>query len=134
MLVEPGLHAFGATLRQQLVNTVKIVLEITEHPDLLTPQSDSKGQSSSTFLAEKLSMRSTYITPLNIIQVENLKRLRAIESGEVSEEFMAKYAPSMPWSKEMLSLDGKNNWYHATVSDTLIITMKGIAAGMQNTG
>ena len=134
VLVEPGLHAFGATLRQQLVNTVKIVLEITEHPDLLTPQSDSKGQSSSTFLAETLSMRSTYITPLNIIQVENLKRLRAIESGEVSEEFMAKYAPSMPWSKEMLSLHGKNNWYHATVSDTLIITMKGIAAGMQNTG
>jgi len=34
----------------------------------------------------------------------------------------------------MLSLHGKNNWYHATVSDTLIITMKGIAAGMQNTG
>jgi phosphoenolpyruvate carboxylase len=24
--------------------------------------------------------------------------------------------------------------YHAVVSDTLIITMKGIAAGMQNTG
>jgi hypothetical protein len=26
------------------------------------------------------------------------------------------------------------DYYHAAVSDTLIITMKGIAAGMQNTG
>jgi phosphoenolpyruvate carboxylase len=34
----------------------------------------------------------------------------------------------------MLSLHVSKDYYHAAVSDTLIITMKGIAAGMQNTG
>ena len=38
------------------------------------------------------------------------------------------------WAKEMLNLHPSGDYYHAAVSDTLIITMKGIAAGMQNTG
>ena len=76
-------------------------------------------------------MRSTYLTPLNIIQVANLQRLRKIEAGEPPDE---NFVPSMPWAKEMLSLHSSGDYYQAAVSDTLIITMKGIAAGMQNTG
>ena len=34
----------------------------------------------------------------------------------------------------MLGRYESNDLYHSVVSDTLIITMKGIAAGMQNTG
>ena len=138
VLVEPGLHGFGGTLREKLVSTIAIVLEITEHPDLLTPQSQEEdtggkttGQHTGSTLADKLSMRSTYITPLNIIQVANLKRLRQIEAGEAPPE---KFEPYMPWAKQMLSLHASKDYYHAAVSDTLIITMKGIAAGMQNTG
>jgi phosphoenolpyruvate carboxylase len=129
-LVEPGLHAFGAELRAKLLETVRAVLEITEHPDLLTPQTDNGGQGTYTTLADKLAMRSLYITPLNIIQVANLKRLREIEAGGAKSD----WKPKMQWAQEMLSLHESKDYYHAAVSDTLIITMKGIAAGMQNTG
>ena len=104
-----------------------IVLEITEHPDLLTPQTDNGGQGTYTTLADKLAMRSLYITPLNIIQVANLKRLREIEAGGAKSDGK----PKMQWAQEMLSLHESKDYYHAAVSDTLIITMKGIAAGMQ---
>ena len=132
-LVEPSLHAFGATLRAKLLDTTKLVLEITEHPDLLTPQSDNGGQGTYITLADKLSMRSIYITPLNIIQVANLKRLRDIEEGRVDERTLD-WTPTHEWAQQMLSMHGSKDYYHAAVSDTLIITMKGIAAGMQNTG
>ena len=132
VLVEPSLHAFGKTLRDRLEHTIAVVLDITMHPNLLTPaESGGHGQHNATTLAEKLSMRSTYITPLNIIQVANLKRLRDIEAGNVDT---AEYTPTMNWAKQMLSLHPSKDYFHAAVSDTLIITMKGIAAGMQNTG
>jgi len=69
------------------------------------------------------------------MQVDNLKRLREIEvqAGGVEVD-TAKYVPTMPWAKQMLSLHSSKDYYQAAVSDTLIITMKGIAAGMQNTG
>ena len=107
------------------------MLEVTEHPDLLTSQTTNGGQGSINTLKDKLAMRSIYLTPLNIIQVENLKRLRDIEDGKVDTKG---YVPVMPWAKQMLSLHVSKDYYHAAVSDTLIITMKGIAAGMQNTG
>jgi len=136
VLVQPSLHDFGGTLRDRLGKTVAIVLEITEHCDLLRTQSDAaEAKKTDTALADKLSMRSTYLTPLNIIQVDNLKRLREIEvqAGGVEVD-TAKYVPTMPWAKQMLSLHSSKDYYQAAVSDTLIITMKGIAAGMQNTG
>ena len=130
-LVEEQYHAFGEQLRKALRSTVDIVLEVTEHPDLLTSQTTNGGQGSINTLKDKLAMRSIYLTPLNIIQVENLKRLRDIEDGKVDTKG---YVPVMPWAKQMLSLHVSKDYYHAAVSDTLIITMKGIAAGMQNTG
>ena len=129
-LVEPSLHAFGAQLRQALKATTDIVLEITEHPDLLTPQTDNGGQGTYTTLADKLAMRSLYLTPLNVLQVENLKLLREIEDGNPRLDWV----PTKDWAKEMLGRYESNDLYHSVVSDTLIITMKGIAAGMQNTG
>jgi phosphoenolpyruvate carboxylase len=129
-LVEPSLHAFGAQLRQALKATTDIVLEITEHPDLLTPQTDNGGQGTYTTLADKLAMRSLYLTPLNVVQVENLKLLREIEDGNPRPDWV----PTKDWAKEMLGRYESNDLYHSVVSDTLIITMKGIAAGMQNTG
>ena len=130
-LVEEQYHGFGEQLRKALVSTIDIVLEVTEHPDLLTSQTTNGGQGSINTLKDKLAMRSIYLTPLNIVQVENLKRLRDIEDGKVDTKG---YVPVMPWAKQMLSLHVSKDYYHAAVSDTLIITMKGIAAGMQNTG
>jgi phosphoenolpyruvate carboxylase len=64
------------------------------------------------------------------VQVENLKLLREIELGNAKPDWV----PQKEWAKEMLARYQTNDLYHAVVSDTLIITMKGIAAGMQNTG
>jgi len=129
-LVDPSLFEFGARLRASLAHTTAIVLEITAHSDLLTPQIESGGQGTYSTLADKLAMRSLYITPLNIVQVENLKLLREIELGNAKPDWV----PQKEWAKEMLARYQTNDLYHAVVSDTLIITMKGIAAGMQNTG
>ena len=42
---------------------------------------------------------SSYITPLNIIQVANLKRLREIEAGEVSAaQAGTDYVPHAQWA------------------------------------
>ena len=39
-----------------------------------------------------------------------------------------------PEIRGVLSLGGEANLYKAAVADTVMLTMKGIAAGMQNTG
>ena len=92
------------------------MLEITEHPDLLTPQSDNGGQGTYITLADKLSMRSIYITPLNIIQVANLKRLRDIEEGRVDERTL-NWTPTHAWAQQMFSIHVSKDYYHAAVRE-----------------
>jgi hypothetical protein len=40
----------------------------------------------------------------------------------------------LPFAKELMSLNPNECDFQSCIEDTLIITMKGIAAGMQNTG
>jgi hypothetical protein len=51
------------------------------------------------------------------MQVDNLKRLREIEvqAGGVEVD-TAKYVPTMPWAKQMLSLHSSKDYYQAAVS------------------
>ena len=77
-------------------------------------------------------MRAPYVTPLNVIQVECLKKLRDIENGVAEPpSAMSDCIESIPWARELLEL---NELASSGIEDTLIISMKGIAAGMQNTG
>ena len=80
----------------------------------------------------KISLRAPYVATLNILQCQCLKALREYQDKGLETD----YNPSDPEIVELLSRDpaGTNNPYVSAIYDTLIITIKGVAAGMQNTG
>ncbi len=66
-----------------------------------------------------------------------LKALRAMETGQGIDSHYKDYKPNDPAVKALLTRDissAMKEPYKAAVEDCLIITMKGISAGMQNTG
>lgn len=86
-------------------------------------------------MKQRLRLRDAYITTLNVLQAYTLKRIR-------DPSFDVKVRPHL--SKEMINESNKpaaqllklnpTSEYAPGLEDTLILTMKGIAAGMQNTG
>jgi phosphoenolpyruvate carboxylase len=128
-LCEPELHTFGDSVRRAFDETKRELLAVESHKALLSDPHTA-------MLQAKLKLRTPYITPLNILQVHCLKELRTLEkSGETPPKFKD-YVPENVEVRALLSRDKNmaNDLYKAAVADTLIITMKGISAGMQNTG
>jgi phosphoenolpyruvate carboxylase len=134
-LVDETLHEFGASLRNDLQNSINCILAVSEHAGLLTKPEKIEASAEAAMamhekLAYKLLKRSLFITPLNICQVRYLAEARAIENATEAE------MPDMAKLKITL-LEGypfQDTNYKGAVNDVLKITMKGIAAGMQNTG
>ena len=84
-------------------------------------------------LKQRLRLREPYITALNVQQVFTLKKMRdqsvqfcAHQNGE------AKTKPTKR-ATELVTLNTTTE-FAPGLEDTLILTMKGIAAGIQNTG
>jgi len=104
---------------------------VSEHVGLLSKPEKSEDQNTVEYhakLAYKLMKRSHYITPLNICQVRYLEAARAMEIDE---------SKGMEKLQKIPMLEGypfQDYNYKGAVNDVLKITMKGIAAGMQNTG
>lgn len=88
---------WGETLRANLANAIAQVVDLIPHSKLM--QADPQIQAS-------IKVRSPYIDPLNILQVELLKRMR--ECGEVCGG--------------------------TTLEKALMVTIAGVAAGLRNTG
>jgi phosphoenolpyruvate carboxylase len=124
-LVSQDLRNLADDLLDRFHQTESAMLQVMKHPGLLSSQSTA-------FLQQKLQLRAPYVAPLNILQVYCLKILRSVENGTPIEEVIPDYEPSD--SALALMSRGQNNPLVAAVEDTMIITMKGIAAGMQNTG
>lgn len=103
-------------------------------------------------LASKLALRAPYVTPLNMLQVLTLAGIRTREAAAAS-------APATPTKEKSLQATKEFDWAKSNpeiwallnrdtddgqgtdkdmklqaYKDTLIITIKGISAGMQNTG
>lgn len=125
-LVKPDLQGLGENLLGRLNKSEELMLKVMKHSGLLS-------SSSTALLQQKLQLRAPYVAPLNILQVYCLKALREIESGKSPEECMANVDLDADALAIMSRGDAKHP-FEAALEDTLIITMKGIAAGMQNTG
>ena len=124
-LVSPELHPFCDDLLVRFHETESALLKVMKHAGLLSSQSTA-------FLQQKLQLRSPYVAPLNILQAYCLKQLRDIESGRPIEEMAVGFKPD-PKALELMTRSDKHP-FESAIEDTMIITMKGIASGMQNTG
>jgi len=94
-LVPAHLLPLGEDLRQRYSSTVKAVLEIAQETELLA---------GNPVLRRSISVRNPYVDPINLVQIELLRRLR--QPGPVNPE----------------------------ISRAFMVTLNGIAAGMRNTG
>ncbi|KAL4423808.1 hypothetical protein ABPG75_001109 [Micractinium tetrahymenae] len=129
-LVDAELHGLGDQLLKKFDETERALLTVMKHSRLLS-------STSTAFLQQKLQLRAPYVAPLNILQVRCLKVLRAIEAGTPVEELVpADFKPS----EKALALLSRGpsgavqQPFVGGVEDTLIISIKGISAAMQNTG
>ncbi|MBK7996053.1 MAG: phosphoenolpyruvate carboxylase [Blastocatellia bacterium] len=67
-LVPEELKSLGADLRNRFDETVKVILKIVGHQKLLE---------SNSVLRRSIDVRNPYVDPINLVQVEILRRLRA---------------------------------------------------------
>lgn len=96
-LVKKELWHLGQSLREQLTADIQTVLSLSDKGDQL--------MSDLPWIAESIALRNVYTDPLNLLQVELLRRLRE--------------NPDNP---------------NPGAEQALMITITGIAAGMRNTG
>ncbi len=94
-LVEPDLQALGDDLRQRLSRAIEALLEVTGHRELV---------GDNPVLRRSINVRNPYVDPINLVQVELLRRVRS--NAEPDER----------------------------LERALLVTMNGIAAGLRNTG
>ncbi|XP_042422058.1 phosphoenolpyruvate carboxylase, housekeeping isozyme-like [Zingiber officinale] len=125
LLVSEDLWQFGEQLRANYEETKHLLLQVAGHKDLL------EGD---PYLKQRLRLRDAYITTLNACQAYTLKRIRDpsyhVNVGpHLSREIIESNKPAA----ELVKLNPSSE-YAPGLEDTLILTMKGIAAGMQNTG
>ena len=107
-LVSAERHDLGAALRERLQRAIDTVLEITGHSRLLEEN---------PVLRRSIDVRNPYVDPINLLQVELLRRLR----DHPSRRAKADGAPVETAELEQLRR-------------ALLVTINGVAAGMRNTG
>ncbi|KAH0653751.1 hypothetical protein KY289_031429 [Solanum tuberosum] len=125
LLVSEDLWPLGERLRSKYEETKGFLLQVAGHKDLL------EGD---PYLRQRLKLRDSYITTLNVSQAYTLKRIRDPNYNvkvrpHLDKEIMESSKPAA----ELVKLNPTSE-YAPGLEDTLILTMKGIAAGMQNTG
>ncbi|RZR91601.1 hypothetical protein BHM03_00019751 [Ensete ventricosum] len=124
LLVSKELWPFGERLRANYEETKHLLLQVAGHRDLL------EGD---PYLKQRLRLRHAYITTLNVCQAYMLKRMR--DPGFIInvKPHILKDTDSDDPAADLVKLNPTSE-YAPGLEDTLILTMKGIAAGMRNTG
>jgi phosphoenolpyruvate carboxylase len=104
-LVGPEHHELGRALRARLRKATEAVLQITGHARLLEEN---------PVLRRSIDVRNPYVDPINLVQVELLRRLRSAAGGEGEAGAETEAVRELRWA--------------------LLVTINGVAAGMRNTG
>ena len=78
-LVPPDLQPFGAELRRRLERAIQAVLAVTGHSELLE---------SNPVLRRSIDVRNPYVDPINLVQIELLRRLREQDDPQVRAALM----------------------------------------------
>jgi phosphoenolpyruvate carboxylase len=108
-LVPPDLQGLGRSLRERLQRAVDAVLAVSGQAKLLE---------NNPVLRRSIDVRNPYVDPINLLQVELLRRLSV--SRKVAA---AVYGGDEESSADLVQL-----------RRALLVTINGIAAGMRNTG
>jgi phosphoenolpyruvate carboxylase len=104
-LVGPEHRELGRALRARLRKATEAVLQITGHTRLLEEN---------PVLRRSIDVRNPYVDPINLVQVELLRRLRSASGGEGEA--------------------GAGTEAVRALRRALLVTINGVAAGMRNTG
>lgn len=124
LLVSEDLWSFGEHLRSNYEETKSLLLKIAGHREIL------EGDPT---LKQRLRLRNSYITTLNVCQAYTLKRIRDPSYNVTLRPHISKEYMENKTASDLVDLNPTSE-YAPGLEDTLILTMKGIAAGMQNTG
>ena len=108
----PDLLPIGENLRQRLDEAIAAVLEVTGRKELLADNG---------VLRRSINVRNPYVDPINLVQIELLRRLR--RNGAGADSTAGSDPEARPDPKARLEM-----W------SAFMITVNGIAAGMRNTG
>merc|ERR1719379_2872603 len=121
----------GSSLRKNFVSTRDSILSIVGHDELLHGSKDevnvpekckARKMKFDASLKQQIDLRGVYITPLNLMQVRCLLETRtAAKAGETSKPVQT-----------AICMEERSNL--GLLEDALLLTVKGIAAGLQNTG
>jgi phosphoenolpyruvate carboxylase len=98
-LVPDDQQDLGAMLRERLQRAIDTVIQVTGHHQLLADN---------PVLRRSIDVRNPYVDPINLLQVELLRRLRNTTDAHAEETVWLRRA--------------------------LLVTINGVAAGMRNTG
>ena len=82
-LVDTELRGLGSDLRKQLANDISSIQRILDVDTLMT--SDPWG-------LESIGLRNVYTAPLNLVQIELLRRIRESEDASVQRALMVSIA------------------------------------------
>jgi phosphoenolpyruvate carboxylase len=78
-LVPADLQPLGAEIRHRLERAIKAILTVTGHTELLE---------SNRVLRRSIDVRNPYVDPINLVQIELLRRLRAQDDEQVRAALM----------------------------------------------
>lgn len=109
ILVPEGLQSCGEKIREELNQTIKAILLVTQQDSLIEKNSITH---------QAISARMPFITPLHVLQVHYLSKFR---------QMMSEWESNLNEKSETPAALG-------LTSHVLMVTIQGIAAGMQNTG
>mmetsp|Transcript_19620 Transcript_19620/g.40019 ORF Transcript_19620/g.40019 Transcript_19620/m.40019 type:complete len:167 (+) Transcript_19620:193-693(+) len=108
LLVDPDLMSLGDEVRTMLVETRQAVIDVSGSKDISGPHVQLMRASS--------MIRNPYVDSINVVQAELLKVLRAMPADDSSD-----LTPELKEIKKVRI-------------DALLLSIKGIAQGMKNSG